>query len=164
MRSRAFRILAWSSLLCCTALLVLGVISYWIRIPLFNLQIGGGHQTLQVARGWFSYAASNKFRGEDEAFLGDGFTISPLLSIFRGVKANDPSHTVFAIGTMVWPCAFITGIPLAVWVLGNYLHRRKARMRMDKQLCVSCGYDLRASKDRCPECGMLIQSAAPGDP
>jgi predicted amidophosphoribosyltransferase len=35
-------------------------------------------------------------------------------------------------------------------------HDRKRR-----NLCVHCGYDLRASKDRCPECGEPIPTSAP---
>jgi len=37
--------------------------------------------------------------------------------------------------------------------------RRRWKRRTCAGLCPGCGYDLRASKDRCPDCGRVIESA-----
>ncbi len=49
---------------------------------------------------------------------------------------------------------------LAFLILSGYLlapmHRRRKREKLG--LCVKCGYDLRGSKERCPECGTELGS------
>jgi predicted amidophosphoribosyltransferase len=53
-------------------------------------------------------------------------------------------ETVFVIGS-------IPGF-LALW------RSRRRRDRFPGRHCLHCGYDLRASKDRCPECGTAFSS------
>lgn len=66
----------------------------------------------------------------------------------------------------LWLVAALCGILPAVWLLKFWRARRRAaRIRVGR--CPVCGYDVRATPVRCPECGMLLPSSAqipePGD-
>lgn len=53
----------------------------------------------------------------------------------------------------VWPVALVLLTPSIGWAA---LALRQRRRRMRNQ-CPACGYDLRATPDRCPECGTPIE-------
>ena len=53
-----------------------------------------------------------------------------------------------------WPLVMLFGSTL--WLAWMPLHRRRKRKKLG--LCVKCGYDLRASKGRCPECNTQFES------
>jgi hypothetical protein len=87
-------------------------------------------------------------RGSDWSMTGMGFQIYRS----RGPKSYETSVTV-----PLWSVVFATGIAPTVWLIRSRKRRRISCAAHN--LCLRCGYDLRASKDRCPECGRPISSA-----
>ena len=68
-------------------------------------------------------------------------------------------HATDHAGTRVivvpaWFVALVAALVPPLWLV-RY-RRRRADDRRRRNLCVRCAYDLRASPERCPECGMAI--------
>ena len=72
---------------------------------------------------------------------------------FLGFGYGNQGSPLYSVGLRV-PLWFITallGVLPLTWLVRVFRHRRR-----DPHACRICGYDLRASNDRCPECGTLI--------
>ena len=80
---------------------------------------------------------------------GGGTIISDGRSALRAYKIIFPAW---------YPLALLS-IPLMVYLLIQAIktpRRIVQRRRSKKGLCLNCGYDIRESKDRCPECGVPV--------
>jgi hypothetical protein len=63
----------------------------------------------------------------------------------------------YAVGLPFWFVTLVLASGLAV----SITKVRRLRQLHGEGCCVKCGYDLRASKDRCPECGIAIAAEKP---
>jgi hypothetical protein len=79
--------------------------------------------------------------GAQWSFAGFSYQRQPLM----GTRV----HVVIA---PLWaPLLLFSILPLLEFLVLR--RRRRRRRRLDQGLCRSCGYDLRATPNRCPECG-----------
>jgi hypothetical protein len=64
-----------------------------------------------------------------------------------------PRWSGLGVNLAFWSCAWLS-------LIATVGHMRERRRRL-KGLCPGCGYDLRFSDERCPECGRMIRQESP---
>ncbi len=138
----------------------LGFLSDSGRVKLEMTQIVASEPSQLVE----SYASTWAFRWQWSTFEAKqapdiymysrfGFRFAPL----RSYQVNDRVHVVtWSVGVPHW---FIAVLCLPLPLIAFRRGRRKRRIEREG-LCHVCGYDLRASVDRCPECGTGIEANA----
>jgi hypothetical protein len=95
-----------------------------------------------------------------EALFEQGTTLRASIIGFQlghgriNVFMTPPTFT--AVTVPHWFLVVATAVPTLLWLRGTLRHWRWARQGR----CRSCGYDLRSSPDRCPECGAVPKKSA----
>ena len=92
-----------------------------------------------------------------------GFAVDTSYSVSMPSAEGDVylGHRFYRIGVPYWAMLLATLTLPALWFRW-WRHSRLLRWRVAHSCCVTCGYDLRASKDRCPECGTAIPTQNQG--
>jgi hypothetical protein len=84
-----------------------------------------------------------------------GFRLTRSRTLYGSTaEAHDGRTLAFPFWAIAAACA---ALPAAL-----VLRRRTARRRARLGLCPACGYDLRATPDRCPECGTIAPANTAG--
>ena len=112
------------------------------------------HWWPRVGQGWESiywgttYAALPDYDPAPPDWLYSRPVLGFRVADLPGGTPAKPSRVCGVVVPLWFPLAAFAACPL--W----WAHRRrKLRRRLDRRLCPACGYDLRASPERCPECG-----------
>ena len=159
----------------CTDLLGIPLSDHWVFIA--DSHGGALYAGLYVnahnARGhrprWIE--TTREFSGSHDTIAHDAadYTISLAGIGYAHVPERaPPTGNVFGFRTTAQPPIHRVRLPwwlIALLVSPPFLsavyRRRRRSIRRADGLCLACGYDLRSTPDRCPECGVAaVQSAA----
>jgi hypothetical protein len=176
---RLFAILSAMSLLFCAALIVLCVRSYPHGGYPHRDRIEGGYSTgkyeifsYTACIHWHSFPiAPTTFPAPSGTPSGESLSTRvyhPMPGIIWSEQWVTHSNGGMPPFTWVdhrdgrvdyWLLIVTTLIIPSGWIVARFWRRRKSQAQSG--LCPNCGYDLRATPDRCPECGTQPHSPAP---
>jgi hypothetical protein len=169
MKRRLLNLATAASLTICLALLAMMAVSYWWAMA-FERRESMRDDSAGISRGVISYTRLI-------ALTSDAALPYPLGWSVTSYEADDYAYRMRASGGESWagfgflqttfqfgggsknhytcimiPAWFPAAIAAALPVWRLHLWRRRAARSRDGR-CPACGYDLRATPDRCPECG-----------
>ena len=164
MRRRLFNILSVLSLLVSVGMGVLWVRSYWVLEGVSYTTPRSGSASIVMlrvlsVRGYvvltYSSDTGGQARGLQYGSQPASAGATPGRWRFSYGSGSDPARSWGEAWVPHWAlllASAILSILPAAWLIRD----RERQWRIKHGLCLKCGYDLRASKERCPECGAAI--------
>jgi hypothetical protein len=170
-RRKLFTLAAGVSAVALLAVAVLWERSFWVGDTWDREEPGGGAVIMGSSRGqvWWARLDVSPIRFDrPSGYRADRAKVAPTNGvpavwsfagfIWTNYRLPGPGPVVRAFTMPYWFAAALTAPLPAAWVRAR---RRAARAdrRRKAGLCTACGFDLRATPDRCPECGTMAGEA-----
>jgi hypothetical protein len=159
MKRRLLNLLTALSLLLCFAAAAAWVWSYWFfdgycwfdPAQRRYFQVGNLDGRLWFHRTAVTPAAFNPMTGYFQLRIDGGGTVPGPSHV--GFFLDHPARGLWTFAVPYWAIVLVSGTTAAAGV------GRLVRSRRRPGTCNRCGYDLRATPDRCPECGHTATGA-----
>ena len=154
-------------------LLALGVAASWVRsywrrdcvafverdgLNAWILLAPRGHVKLEIGHGEFSMYFG-RWKSGVQYLPGPADDVDGLDERFPGIayeqRKHDPPGILFA-GPFLIAHGYLVALFAALPLIRFYRRLRRRHLVLPGH-CIQCGYDLRATPDRCPECGTVAE-------
>jgi len=117
---------------------------WWTRAGIFMVPKESAGGTIAYEHSWDRAVA-----------LGYGNMVTPTMAPPPETEVVLARQLRFSPGWLILAFGFLPMLTLSRWAYPYFRYRRR-RMRIARNQCTTCGYDLRATVDRCPECGTAV--------
>jgi hypothetical protein len=127
----------------------------WIVSPRPLLGVGGRYFLSVQPNGFVFHMYGNVPYVGQSFGPSTGWAFGPLFYLYA---PSDPGQFERYVRVSCWAVILIFLVLPGIWFV-MYRRQRLISHRRRSGLCIACGYDLRASVDRCPECGAAVSTS-----